>query len=168
MLFYYGRYSHVVRGKRRKSQPHPAAAEETRPHPAEEPTLSPARKAALRRRWADLIHRVYEVDPLLCERCGGQLRVIGFITEPRIIGKIIPGGSNFEVMPGHLIPSKEPQGGRFSIIWKSETDIHELHLLLSRSRYLEPLPRGEIDSLRVSGRAEPARKPSSTPPAFPL
>ena len=89
LLFYYGRYSHVVRGKRRKSQPHPAAADETRPHPAEEPTLSPARKAALRRRWADLIRRVYEVDPLLCERCGGQLRVIGFITEPRIIGKVL-------------------------------------------------------------------------------
>ena len=89
LLFYYGRYSHVVRGKRRKSQPHPAAAEETRPHPAEEPTLSPARKAALRRRWADLIRWVYEVDPLLCERCGGQLRVIGFITEPRVIGKIL-------------------------------------------------------------------------------
>ncbi len=94
--------------------------------------------------------------------------MIGFITEPRVIGKIIPGGSNFEVMPGHLIPSKEPQGGRLSSISKSETDIHELHLLLSRSRYLEPLPRSEIDSLRVSGRAEPARKPSSTPPAFPL
>jgi hypothetical protein len=27
------------------------------------PTLSPARNAALRRRWADLIRRVYEVDP---------------------------------------------------------------------------------------------------------
>ena len=50
MLFYYGRYSHVVRGKRRRSQPHPAAADEARLHLAEEPTLSPARKAALRRR----------------------------------------------------------------------------------------------------------------------
>ena len=79
---------------------------------------------------------MYEVDPLLCERCGGQLKVIGFITEPRVIGKIIPGGSSFDVMPGHLIPSKEPQGGRFLSISKSEIDIHELHLLLSRSRYL--------------------------------
>ena len=26
---------------------------------------------------------------------------------------IIPGGSSFEVMPGHLIPSKEPECGRF-------------------------------------------------------
>jgi len=56
---------------------------------------------------------------------------------------------------------------KFSSISRSETDIHELHLLLSRSRYLELLPRGEIDSVRVSGRAEPARKPWSTPPAFP-
>ncbi len=62
-------------------------------------------------------------------------------------------------MPGHLIPSKEPQGGRFSSISKSETDIHELHLLLSRSRYLEPLPRGEINSVRVSGRGELVANP---------
>jgi len=55
LLFYYRRYSNVVRGKRRKSPPHGAAAGETHPHPAEEPTLSPARRAALRRRWADLI-----------------------------------------------------------------------------------------------------------------
>jgi len=24
-----------------------------------------------------------------------------------------PGGSNFEVIPGHLIPAKEPECGRF-------------------------------------------------------
>ena len=89
LLFYYRRYSNVVRGKDRKSPPHGAAADETHPHPAEEPTLSPARRAALRRRWADLIRRVYEVDPLLGERCGGQLRLIGFITEPRLIRRIL-------------------------------------------------------------------------------
>jgi hypothetical protein len=45
--------------------------------------------AALRRRWAELIRRVYEVDPLVCPRCGGEMRVIGFITQPALIDRIL-------------------------------------------------------------------------------
>lgn len=39
------------------------------------PTVEPLNRddalAALRRRWAELIRGVYEVDPLLCPRCRG-------------------------------------------------------------------------------------------------
>jgi hypothetical protein len=41
------------------------------------------------RRWAQLIRRIYEANPLLCHRCGGTMRVIAFITEPTVIGKIL-------------------------------------------------------------------------------
>lgn len=50
--------------------------------------LSPKKRAALRKSWARLIKRVYQVDPLKCE-CGGTLRVIGFITEHKVIRKIL-------------------------------------------------------------------------------
>jgi hypothetical protein len=30
--------------------------------------------------WAVLIARIYEVFPLLCPLCGGQMRIIAFIT----------------------------------------------------------------------------------------
>ena len=33
--------------------------------------------------------RVYEVDPLVCSRCGGEMRVIGFITHPAVIKRIL-------------------------------------------------------------------------------
>lgn len=36
-----------------------------------------------------LRRRVFEVDPLVCERCGGKFKVIGFITQPRVIRKIL-------------------------------------------------------------------------------
>jgi hypothetical protein len=36
-----------------------------------------------------LIRRIYEVDPLVCPRCGGTMRIIAFITEPRVIGAIL-------------------------------------------------------------------------------
>jgi hypothetical protein len=37
---------------------------------------------ASRRSWARLIQKVYEVDPLLCPKCGHELKVIAVITEP--------------------------------------------------------------------------------------
>jgi len=51
------------------------------------PTDADAR--ALRRRWAQLIRRIFEVDPLICPRCGATMRIIAFITEPRVITKIL-------------------------------------------------------------------------------
>ncbi len=36
-----------------------------------------------------MIRKVYEIDPLLCPRCGGQMRIIAFIEEPKAIDKII-------------------------------------------------------------------------------
>ncbi len=55
---------------------------------AQAPTAMPAapirlqaspQLAALRRRWASLIRRVYNVDPLLCPRCRSLMRVVSFI-----------------------------------------------------------------------------------------
>jgi len=32
---------------------------------------------------------IYEVYPLVCPRCGGTMRIIAFITEPKVIAKIL-------------------------------------------------------------------------------
>ena len=71
LLFYYGHYSNVARGRRGKTQPQSVSQVTTPSGPEDQTTLSPARKAGLRRRWADLIRRVAEVDPLVCDHCGG-------------------------------------------------------------------------------------------------
>ena len=39
--------------------------------------------------WAVLIARIYEVFPLLCPMCGGQMRLIAFITEGVQVRKIL-------------------------------------------------------------------------------
>ena len=36
-----------------------------------------------------MLRRVYEVDPLLCPKCGSQMKVIAFITEPQVIRRIL-------------------------------------------------------------------------------
>ncbi|MBD3873234.1 MAG: hypothetical protein IFK91_10015 [Acidobacteria bacterium] len=40
-------------------------------------------------RWAEMIKRAYEVDPLVCARCGGEMRIIAFIVDPAVIDKIL-------------------------------------------------------------------------------
>lgn len=39
--------------------------------------------------WAEMICKVYEVDPLLCPQCGGDMKIIAFIEDHRAIDKII-------------------------------------------------------------------------------
>jgi hypothetical protein len=39
--------------------------------------------------WAALIKCVYEVDPLKCPKCGGEMRIISFIEEDMVIEKIV-------------------------------------------------------------------------------
>ena len=44
---------------------------------------------AFRKNWARLIQKIYEVDPLVCPRCEGEMRVIAFIEEQEVIRKIL-------------------------------------------------------------------------------
>jgi len=36
-----------------------------------------------------MIRKVYEVDPLICRRCGGRMKVIAFLTESAVVDRII-------------------------------------------------------------------------------
>jgi hypothetical protein len=42
-----------------------------------------------RRGWAEMIRKVFEVDPLLCPQCGGQMRMISVITDYAVVDRII-------------------------------------------------------------------------------
>jgi ribosomal protein S27E len=39
--------------------------------------------------WAEMIRKVYEVDPMICPRCGGRMRVVAFLTEYAVVDRII-------------------------------------------------------------------------------
>jgi len=39
--------------------------------------------------WASLIKKIYEVDPLICPKCGGQMIFIAFIEDYKVIRKIL-------------------------------------------------------------------------------
>lgn len=92
LVHYYGAYSNVVRGKlKAQSQAQRAESLASGPdvHLPPPPASASPSWGALRRGWAQLIRRVYEVDPLVCPRCRGVMRVVSFITERRVIRRIL-------------------------------------------------------------------------------
>ena len=79
MIRYYGLYSNAHRGKVCKTE------EKANPHlilEEDEPFF-------LSKGWAEMIRKVYEVDPFLCPSCGGQMKIITFIENPTTIDRII-------------------------------------------------------------------------------
>jgi len=78
----------VCRGKRRKAEAENGEVVGAGgPSGAERDEARNAR--ALRRSWAQLIKRIYEVDPLVCPSCGSEMKVIAFITEHDVVDAIL-------------------------------------------------------------------------------
>jgi hypothetical protein len=79
MVRYYGLYANAHRGKVRKANRVPVVLGPVEEGPA--PLTSQG--------WAEMIRKVYEVDPLVCPRCGGRMRVVAFLTEYAVVDRII-------------------------------------------------------------------------------
>jgi len=80
MVRYYGYYSNVSRGKRQmagKNDDGPCILD------AQEDSK------AFRKSWARLIQKIYEVDPLICPKCRGIMRIISFIEDKQVIRAIL-------------------------------------------------------------------------------
>jgi hypothetical protein len=92
LIRFYGWYSNVSRGKRRLRE---EAAESACPSGDGQAPSIRAKKdqgpdaRALRRSWAKLIKRIYEIDPLVCPSCGGEMKVIAFIIEHEVVDRIL-------------------------------------------------------------------------------
>ncbi|MEY3145936.1 MAG: hypothetical protein RL342_1607, partial [Pseudomonadota bacterium] len=76
------------------------------PTQAESAQLVPPKRPA-HYLWAVLIARIYEVFPLLCPLCGGQMRIIAFITYSADIGQILE-HIGAETEPPRITPARGP------------------------------------------------------------
>ena len=85
LIRYYGWYSNKSRGMRKKAE---AAHGATSSPEGDAPREAPARCSQT---WAMLIKRVYEMDPMVCPQCGGEMKVVAFIDPPQseVIEKIL-------------------------------------------------------------------------------
>jgi hypothetical protein len=86
LIHYFGWYSNKERGIRKKKEPaiHEAMSDG---EGAGDGAFIKKRKMS----WAALIKKVYEVDPLRCPECGGEMKIISFIEkcQPEVVEKIL-------------------------------------------------------------------------------
>ena len=112
--------------------------------------------------WAMLIKHIYEVDPLECGRCGGEMEIISFIERGQrpVIERILRGHQSgadqrFASVPvgglweGPMIRTRANQRGPASSSERDPSEPHELQLVLEERvsvslrgppRSLPPLP----------------------------
>jgi hypothetical protein len=80
MVRYYGYYSNRARGDRKKNGKDDEVAALME---------SEVWSKQLRRSWARLIQKIYNVDPLICPKCRGVMKIISFIEDKAVIEKIL-------------------------------------------------------------------------------
>ena len=73
-----------------------------------EPAPEPASPARIR--WAVLLARIYDVLPLLCPACGGEMRILAFLTDPPVVSAILL-HLDLPHKPPPLSPAREPPQG---------------------------------------------------------
>ena len=84
---YYGWYSNKARGQRarnavgRAGPPGPPSSAES----AIADPQSKIRKKIPSRTWRELIKKIWNTDPLLCPKCGGEMRLISLIEDRQVI-----------------------------------------------------------------------------------
>ncbi len=88
--------------------------------PPDETNEPPHRKAA-RYVWAMLLARIYEALPLLCPRCGGEMKIIAFITEAVVIREIL-GHLGEPTSPPRLLPARGPPLWEMAGVEPDESD----------------------------------------------
>jgi hypothetical protein len=90
MVRYYGYYSNVCRGQRKKANEDGLVPSILQP---DEPSKG------YRKNWARLIQKIYEIDPLTCPKCHGPMAVIAFIEAEDVIEKILKHLGLWELTP---------------------------------------------------------------------
>ena len=111
---------------------HPVAPRDRSDEPGS--TGATPRARSSRMLWAQLLARIYEVLPLLCPACGGEMRIISFITLPSTVERILL-HLDLPHRPPRVSPARGPPQA-------------ELHLDQSPAFDLaapEPIPEYEFD-----------------------
>jgi len=111
---YYGAYSSRTRSVQKKKladDSHAQSAIAIIPCSLEPQSIRKASKS-----WASLIKRVFEVDPLICPKCGAAMRIISFVIDSKEVNRLL---KNLDI-PAWTIPepikSNAPPGSEPTII----------------------------------------------------
>ena len=98
LVRYYGDYSNRSRGARRlirNGDDTPGSIH------IDEPTVDTRRKA----NWARLIQKAYEVDPLECDNCGSNMRIIALSDDVDVVERILRHLNRWDPQPDTSTPT---------------------------------------------------------------
>ena len=123
LVRYYGWYSNKSLGMRRKAAEATGSVDES-PGTVGVEEASPSRSS---QSWAMLIKRVYEVDPLSCPECGGQMAVVAFIEPPQadVVEKILQHCGLWRSSAPRAPPATAHQEG-MEVARRSDSESNEL------------------------------------------
>jgi hypothetical protein len=107
---FYAHYANRVRGGR-PDQEEPRRGDD--PDPPTRRRSSPS--------WARLLAKVFQVDPLVCRRCGGPLKVVAYFTDSLAIRQIL---DHLDMSP----PEKPPPGVRDVVRVPADEEGREIEL----------------------------------------
>ncbi len=82
------------------------------------------RAARCSQTWAMLIKRVYEIDPLCCPKCRGQMKVVAFLEPPQgaVIEKILRHCGLWNPSTPRAPPPEDGWGYEPDADWDSQPD----------------------------------------------
>jgi len=119
----------------------PAAA--APPTPSAPTADEPVHRRAARYAWALLLARIYELFPLVCPRCGADMRIVAFITDPATIRDILAHLGE-PTAPPRIAPARGPPLGDLPAAAPGDFDPHAM-----------PAPEYEFDQ-RVTWSPRPS------------
>ncbi len=126
LVRYYGWYSNRSRGDRKRSCRTTDEIETDAAGGPDSDTPESELTKAARSTWARLIKKVYEVDPLICPHCGGQMRFLAVIEEPPVIERILDQIGEWCPSPPPRAPPAEqewPKGCQIPLSYHPVPDI---------------------------------------------
>ena len=118
LVRYFGFYSNKSRGQRAK-------ADRNQNHVVDIQDDHTPRHVA-RRRWAALIKRIWQVDPLTCPRCGGRMKIVSFINPAQrdVIDRILDhGGLASRAPPADARAPPAPPPPIHTLTYVSDPDV---------------------------------------------
>jgi len=80
----WGYYANASRAKRRRESGIENSTEDNQ-HGQDSSDAHRQRRLS----WAKMIQKVYEIDPLLCSFCGGEVKILSLITKPKTVKKTL-------------------------------------------------------------------------------
>jgi hypothetical protein len=124
-----------------RSVPTPAAA--TAGVSAADLPDSPHRAAA-RSRWAGLLARIYEAFPLTCPDCGGDMRILAFITAAEPVDAILT-HLGLPTGPPLLTPARGPPQPELAFDADPDLDLDQTPMSMYDLTEPEPIPDFDFD-----------------------